>query len=126
MAKKIRRPTPQSTKDVRSAVGCIIGALICVPFMKEMWLFFIIFVVCAVMRILMRKKHKEAEAKIADVMDKLDAYGDEEDEPTSLFGRLQNKMLYQDDEEDRQKRYSQFVSELEDQLGDFEDEDDEE
>ena len=125
--RKNKRPTPQSKKDIRSAVFCVIGALLCLFSFKTMWLFFLLLVVCAILRFFLYKKHKVTEAELELFMNELEKDDDDGDVPDSIPRNVKmSKKDLKKAEAERKKSYQDFLSELEAELGDFDEEEDEE
>ena len=128
--KKNKRPTPQSKKDVRSAIFCGIGALFCLFSFKTMWMFFLLLVACVVLRIVLYRRHKVSEAKIEELMDKLENdYDDDDDEELTASIPRNVKMSKKDlkkTEAERKEAYRNFISDLEEELGDFDEDSKEE
>lgn len=129
--RKNKRPTPQSTKDIRSAVFCGIGALICLLSFKTMWFFFLLLVACAVMRVFLYKRHKVTEAELEAFMDKLENDFDDDDGddevPASISRNVKmSKKDLKEAEAERKEAYQSFLADLEADLGDFDDEEENE
>lgn len=123
-----KRPTPQSKRDIRSVVFCGIGALLCLFSFKTMWLFFLLLVACAVARVFLYKKHKVTEAELEAFMDELENDGEEDESvPASIPRNVKmSKKELKQIEAERKKSYQNFLSDLEAELGDFDEEEDEE
>lgn len=121
-----KRPTPQSKKDIRSVVFCSIGALMCLFSFKTMWMFFLLLVACAVLRIFLYKRHKITEAELEVFMDELER-DDDDDVPDSIPRNVKmSKKDLKKAEAERKKSYQDFLSDLEAELGGFDEEEDEE
>ena len=91
-----------------------------------MWMFFLLLVACAVLRIFLYKRHKITEAELEVFMDELER-DDDDDVPDSIPRNVKmSKKDLKKAEAERKKSYQDFLSDLEAELGGFDEEEDEE
>lgn len=100
---------PAYKSDLKQGIMCIVCALFCFINFRQMYIFAMLFIACAVFRFFHYVKLKKREEALENMLDELE---DEEDEEDSI----QKPKLPQ---KERKAQYHEFLNNLEKELGDF-------
>lgn len=116
MLKKIRSVKPRSQKERKMSLLYVIAAIFCFANYKTLLLFGFVFIVLAVANFLLSIKHSASEEKVEEFIKNFNNNEQDEEmiiDASEVFNKKKKTQI-------EKKEYNKFLSELEDELGDFE------